>query len=429
MIQQPQQPQLAAKVPVQRAVIAPFKEVPILPQDHNCSWFWKAEQLRKGGPSRRDGFTYAKEMELRKKCITFLNACGKELGLQMSSLSTSHVFLHRYYALQSFADQTFDPLLAATCCLFVACKVEETPKQVKEILFVTAAHRFPNDPAMVERIKNVRDEYERQKDLIMTGERRVLTTLGFDLNVKHPYKSLLMGHKMIMQHAKEMAELWKRELQHGKVPKEDAYKAIKACEHVLKPESSLKLKQYAWNFVNDTYKDSTMCLTRYPMHIAVGALYLGMRFLKLEIPMLKNVDIWYSKMVDEMTKRAYIKQEIEEMCHELLAMYDKPQPQKKRQSQPQQQQQQSKIEPPERKPTPKPATPDDATGSPQGNGQAGKMTVEPVAKVQPQQQSVAESKPDTTASGPGTPPFRTNGNLNPRDDEGEPSNKRIKLEH
>lgn len=54
---------------------------------------------------------------------------------------------------------------------------------------------------------------EEQKELVLAGERLVLTTLGFDLNIHHPYKPLVAAIKR--------------------------FKAQKT------------LAQVAWNFVND----------------------------------------------------------------------------------------------------------------------------------------------------------------------------------
>lgn len=56
--------------------------------------------------------------------------------------------------------------------------------------------------------------YEQQKELILMGERVVLATLGFDLNVHHPYKPLV-----------------------------DAIKKFGVAQNAL--------AQVAWNFVND----------------------------------------------------------------------------------------------------------------------------------------------------------------------------------
>lgn len=70
---------------------------------------------------------------------------------------------------------------------------------------------FP-DPLLYPPVKQ--EVYEQQKELILLGERVVLTTLGFDLNVHHPYRPLV-----------------------------EAIKKFRVAQNAL--------AQVAWNFVND----------------------------------------------------------------------------------------------------------------------------------------------------------------------------------
>lgn len=58
--------------------------------------------------------------------------------------------------------------------------------------------------------------YEQQKELILLGERLLLSTLDFDLHALHPYKPLV-----------------------------EAIKKFKVAQNAL--------AQVAWNFVNDGY--------------------------------------------------------------------------------------------------------------------------------------------------------------------------------
>ena len=62
----------------------------------------------------------------------------------------------------------------------------------------------------------MQEVYEQQKELILNGEKIVLSTLGFDFNVNHPYKPLV-----------------------------EAIKKFKVAQNAL--------AQVAWNFVNDGY--------------------------------------------------------------------------------------------------------------------------------------------------------------------------------
>jgi cyclin T len=67
--------------------------------------------------------------------------------------------------------------------------------------------------------------YEQQKELLLIGERLVLVTLGFDMNVHHPYKPLV-----------------------------EAIKKFKVAQNAL--------AQVAWNFVNDGYAKIILILIK-----------------------------------------------------------------------------------------------------------------------------------------------------------------------
>ncbi|GJN26605.1 hypothetical protein PR202_gb14549 [Eleusine coracana subsp. coracana] len=97
--------------------------------------------------------------------------------------------------------------------MFLAGKVEETPRPLKDVILLSYEIIHKKDTAVAQRIKQ-KEVYEQQKELTLIGERVVLVTLGFDLNVYHPYKPLV-----------------------------EAIKRFKVAQNAL--------AQVAWNFVND----------------------------------------------------------------------------------------------------------------------------------------------------------------------------------
>jgi hypothetical protein len=164
----------------------------------------------------------------------------------------------------------------ATVCMFLAGKVEETPRPLKDVILLSYEIIHKKDSDAIQRIKNnkvsclgiffsmpqwciffslvvilleffsqvnamffpdycvtdwqsslflyfvsVQELYDQQKELILLGERVVLVTLGFDLNVHHPYKPLV-----------------------------EAIKRFKVAQNAL--------AQVAWNFVNDGYAKITL---------------------------------------------------------------------------------------------------------------------------------------------------------------------------
>lgn len=130
--------------------------------------------------------------------------------------------------------------------------------------------------------------YDEQKALLLMGERLVLVTLGFNLNVVHPYKPLIAAIKRLT---------------------------------IPQTHSLSQLAQIAWNFVNDGYAENViffvfkkssnnflskmdklnwfqkecvvvlcvcrlqtlLCLEFKPCHIAAGAIYLAAKFLRIKL--------------------------------------------------------------------------------------------------------------------------------------------------
>ncbi|XP_054815303.1 cyclin-T1-5-like isoform X2 [Prosopis cineraria] len=159
--------------------------------------------------------------------------------------------------------------------MFLAGKVEETPRPLKDVILVSYEIIHKKDPAAVQRIKQ-KEVYEQQKELILLGERVVLATLGFDLNVHHPYKPLV-----------------------------EAIKKFKVAQNAL--------AQVAWNFVNDGLRTS-LCLQFMPHHIAAGAIFLAAKFLKVKLPS-DGEKVWWQEF--DVTPR-----QLEEVSNQMLELYE-----------------------------------------------------------------------------------------------------------
>lgn len=169
------------------------------------SWFFDKADFKKT-PSIVDGITPENEARYRREGARFINKVGTKMNLRYDTMATGVAYFHRFYMCHSF--KQFPRFVTACCCLFLAGKVEETPKKCKDIIktaksYVTEAQfaKFGEDP----------------KEEVLTLERILLQTINFDLQVEHPYEYLLKYAK-----------------------------ALKGDQDKLQ-----KLVQMAWTFIND----------------------------------------------------------------------------------------------------------------------------------------------------------------------------------
>ncbi|KAJ6712756.1 hypothetical protein OIU79_008871 [Salix purpurea] len=236
-------------------------------------WYFSRKEIEENSPSRRDNIDLKKEMYLRKSYCTFLQDLGMRLKVPQVTIATAIIFCHRFFIRQSHAKN--DRRTIATVCMFLAGKVEETPRPLKDVILVSYEIMHKKDPAAAQRIKQ-KEVYEQQKELILLGERAVLATLGFDLNVHHPYKPLV-----------------------------EAIKKFKVAQNAL--------AQVAWNFVNDGLRTS-LCLQFKPHHIAAGAIFLAAKFLKVKLPS-DGEKVWWQEF--DVTPR-----QLEEVSNQMLELYE-----------------------------------------------------------------------------------------------------------
>jgi hypothetical protein len=212
-------------------------------------------------------------------------------------MATGVVYFHRFYMFHSF--KSFPRYVTASCCLFLAGKVEETPKKCKDIIKTARTlltdHQFATFG-------------EDPKEEVLTLERIVLQTIRFDLQVDHPYEYLLKYAK-----------------------------SLRGDKDKLN-----KMVQMAWTFINDRF-DTYFILIELifilikrlvyvqqyvfnePEIIAIALMFLAGKLSKFEvtdwegrIPKHKH---WWDMFVEDINIEL-----LEDICHQVLDLYSTPLP-------------------------------------------------------------------------------------------------------
>lgn len=216
------------------------------PEDPDCyarRWYFSRQEIEELSPSRKDGIREEEESYLRKLYCSFLQELGMELKVPQLTIATAMLMCHRFYMRQSHAKNCWQTI--ATACMFLGCKVEETSRWLSDVIVVAYKLMYKWDPSAPKRIKQ-KDVYDKQKELILNGERFLLATLAFNLNIEHPYKPLVGALKKLEISDKELTKV-------------------------------------AWNFVNDWLR-TTLCLQYKPHYIAAGSIFLAAKIRKVKLP-------------------------------------------------------------------------------------------------------------------------------------------------
>ncbi|KAJ8341218.1 hypothetical protein SKAU_G00335090 [Synaphobranchus kaupii] len=235
-------------------------------------WYWDKKDLAHT-PSQSEGLDPATEARYRREGARFIFDVGTRLGLHYDTLATGIIYFHRFYMFHSF--KQFPRYVTGACCLFLAGKVEETPKKCKDI--IKTARSLLNDVQFAQFGDDPKEE-------VMVLERILLQTIKFDLQVEHPYQFLLRYVKQL---------------------KGDKNKVQ-------------KLLQMAWTFVNDSL--CTMLSVQWESEIiAVAVMYLAGRLCKFDIQEWTSKQSsrrWWEQFVQDVPVEL-----LEDICHQILDLY------------------------------------------------------------------------------------------------------------
>lgn len=200
-------------------------------------------------PSAQDGIDASVEHAHRFFGCELIQEAGVLLRLPQVVMATAQSTLQRFYYRKSLRD--FDTFRVAAACLFLAAKVEEQPKRMRDVLSVFYAlykrrkwHRTRPEHQLLDLDSAT---YSDWRDWLALVERQVLIDLGFSLyNVmEHPHKYILYYVKVV--------------------------------------DGSDALAQRAWGYVNDSLR-TDLCVRYRSEVVACAAIFLASRVLRVKLP-------------------------------------------------------------------------------------------------------------------------------------------------
>jgi hypothetical protein len=166
--------------------------------------------------------------------------------------------------------------MVATSCLFFACKVEEQPRRLREVIdSVQKVFHKSNEP-----ISQNSEEHKKYGEEIVALESCLLQTLGFNVLINH-------AHTVI----------------------------IKTCQMIKAPRD---LAEAAYLTATNSLILTNFCVKFSSEKVACFCIYLACKWTSLIIPTSSEGLQWY-----QYVKHDIVEQELEDISKEYLTIYDK----------------------------------------------------------------------------------------------------------
>ncbi|KAJ7298564.1 hypothetical protein O6H91_06G042300 [Diphasiastrum complanatum] len=237
--------------------------------------FYLSDEQIKSSPSRKDGVDEETETVLRLYGCELIQESGIFLKLPQAVMATGQVLFHRFYCKKSFA--RFNVKRVAASCVWLAAKLEESPRKIRDILNVFHRMECRRENLALDPLDLVSKTYEELKTDLIRTERHLLKEMGFICHVEHPHKFII---NYLMQ---------------------------------LKLDAPADLMQEAWNLANDSLR-TTLCVRFKSEVVACGVVYAAARRFQVSLP--ENPPWW--QVFDS------AKSDVDEVCRVLANLYQLP---------------------------------------------------------------------------------------------------------
>lgn len=219
--------------------------------------FYLSAQEIELSPSRRAGVPAALEWQLRRFGCDVIAEAVVLLGLPQVVACTAQVLLQRFYCKRSLVHT--DVKIAAMSSFWLAAKLEEvieidSPNKLRLRNVITVFYRVfkRREGGDLDIIDPYSSRYDEIKAEVVRGERQMLRSFGFIVQVEHPHRFVLTFGGLLGL---------------GREP-----------------------LQEAWNIANDSLR-TMLCVTQPAECVACGVLFMALR--RLNIPMPEHPNSWW----------------------------------------------------------------------------------------------------------------------------------------
>lgn len=149
------------------------------------TWVFTRTDIYEHTPGVLDGIDPKQEMVQRAKGINFMVTVGSQLRVPQMTINAACTFFHRFY--MRFSIKKFHYYDIGGTCLFLATKVEESHRRLREVI-IACTRVASKDLKMV--VDEQSKDFWRWRDAILLYEELLLEALCFDLNLESPYQIL-----------------------------------------------------------------------------------------------------------------------------------------------------------------------------------------------------------------------------------------------
>jgi len=210
-----------------------------------------------------------------------MHEAGVLLEMKSIPLATAATVYHK--AFQSLDTSDHDPFLIATTALYLAGKIEEDHKKIRDVINVCYRVRHKEKPAL-----DIGSTYWALRDSLTQCELLLMRILQFRVTFQHPHKYLLYYMKSV-------------------------------CDW-LAPDIPQRVPfvRTAWSILRDSYHSDTLALNHKPQHLAVAVLYFSLQVHGLTIPGNQSARTkWWQVCSEDVTL-----DDIQAIISKIIALYE-----------------------------------------------------------------------------------------------------------